>query len=144
MSLAVHKNEKFWLLHVENNAGLLLLFRPHLGSKYSVLMAINCNCTPMDTSGCPPPIPLAALHRYMDTYGCSPSAHPPLTHGYLWCTGFDADKMHVNVKNGLLGWWLGDYFNHSLMVYKLYNYCIVYFVLHGSLYPHIGSLCKLF
>lgn len=91
-------------------------------------------------------IPLAALHRYMDTYGCSPSAHPPLTHGYLWCTGFDADhdKMHVNVKNGLLGWWLGDYFNHSLMVYKLYNYCIVYFVLHGSLYPHIGSLCKLF
>ena len=128
VSLAVHKNEKFWLLHVENNAGLLFLFRPHLGSKYSVLMAINCNCTPMDTSGCPP------------------SGHPPLTHGYLWCTGFDADhdKMHVNVKNGLLGWWLGDYFNHSLMVYKLYNYCIVYFVLHGSLYPHIGSLCKLF
>lgn len=69
VSLAVHKNEKFWLLHVENNAGLLFLFRPYLGSKYSVFVAINCNCPPCtplailhDISGCSPCIPLATLH----------------------------------------------------------------------------------
>ena len=71
-------------------------------------------------------IPLAAL----------PLAIPPLTHGYLWCTGFDADhdKMHVNVKNGLLGWWLGDYFNHSLITVSL---SILYYVVH---YTHTLGL----
>lgn len=53
--------------------------------------------------------------------------------GYLWCTGFDAVKTHVTV-NGLLGWWLGDYFNHfgSLMIYELYNIAlsVFYYMVH--------------